>query len=262
MPELPEVENYKRYIDQTCLKQKIIEMDCRDDRLLKQPKSDFEDVLINEEFTQTERIGKYLFVKTTSEKVLVLHFGMTGRPHYYSCEDNRPKYAHIQLSFDNGYHFGFENKRKFGWWNLTDSVDIFKKENNLSDDARELNFEDFKTSLSSRSTDIKKIIMDQSVCAGVGNWMADDILYQARIHPEHKVEDMSDTELKAVFDAMKNVIEVAIDKEAHYADFPDYFLIHNRKDGGVCHHSGCDIEKIKVGGRTTYFSPEWQKKPH
>jgi len=259
MPELPEVENYKRYIDQTCLNQKIIALDCRDDRLLKQPKSDFEDVLINQQLIETERIGKYLFLKTSREKVLVMHFGMTGRPTYYSSDEERPRFGHIQLTFDNGFYFAFENKRKFGWWNLTDSIEVFKNEHNLSNDARDLSLEDFKTSLSSRSTDIKKIIMDQSVCAGVGNWMADDILYQAQIHPKHKVEDMSEDHIKAVFDALKNVIEVAIDKEAHYADFPDYFLIHNRSDGGVCHHTGCGIEKIKVGGRTTYFSPERQK---
>jgi formamidopyrimidine-DNA glycosylase len=162
------------------------------------------------------------------------------------------------LSFENGFHFAFENKRKFGWWNLTSSIEEFKAEHKLSDDARDLSLTDFKDSLSSRSTDIKKIIMDQSVCAGVGNWMADDILYQAQIHPKHKVDDMTDKHIKAVFDALKNVIEVAIDKDAHYADFPDYFLIHNRKDGGVCHHTGCDIQKIKVGGRTTYFSPDRQ----
>lgn len=259
MPELPEVENYKHYIDQTCLNQKILALDCRDNRLLKQPKTDFEDVLINQKFKETERIGKYLFLRTDAGNILVIHFGMTGRPHYYSSEENRPKYAHIQLNFDNGFYFGFENKRKFGWWDLTNSIKKFKAEHSLSDDARALRLEDFKTSLKKRSTDIKKIIMDQSVCAGIGNWMADDILYQAKIHPKRKVSDMSNVEIEKVFEAMKNVIEIAIDKEAHHADFPDYFLIHNRKDGGLCHHTGCKIQKIKVGGRTTFLSPKRQK---
>lgn len=258
MPELPEVENYKLYINQTCLNQSITALDCRDNRLLKQPKTDFEDVLINQKFTKTKRIGKYLFLKTDAG-ILVIHFGMTGRPHYYSGEENRPKFTHIQLSFDNGFHFGFENKRKFGWWDLANSIEQFKTEHSLSDDARVLSFEDFKTSLCNRSTDVKKVIMDQSVCAGVGNWMADDILYQAKIHPKRKVSDMSDHDIKEIFKAMKNVIEVAIENEAHYANFPDYFLIHNRKDGGLCHHTGCKIQKIKVGGRTTYFSPKRQK---
>jgi formamidopyrimidine-DNA glycosylase len=234
-------------------------MDCRDERLLKKPKGDFENALIDNQLTETCRIGKYLFLKTSKDVVLVMHFGMTGRPNYYSSEDERPKFGHIQLSFDNGFHFAFENKRKFGWWNLTTSIEAFKNDHNLSDDARDLSLEDFKASLSGRSTDIKKIIMDQSICAGVGNWMADDILYQAKIHPEHKVEDMTDKDIKAVFEALKNVIEVAIENDAYYANFPEYFLIHNRKDGGICHHTGCDIEKIKVGGRTTYFSPKWQK---
>lgn len=58
---------------------------------------------------------------------------------------------------------------------------------------------------------------------------------------------------------MKNVIEIAIEYDAHYDDFPDYFLIHNRKEDAVCFHTGGKIEKIKVGGRSTYFSAEWQK---
>jgi formamidopyrimidine-DNA glycosylase len=59
---------------------------------------------------------------------------------------------------------------------------------------------------------------------------------------------------------MKKVIEVAIENDAHYRDFPEDFLMHFRKEGETCFHTGAEIEKIKVGGRTTYFSPEWQKK--
>lgn len=259
MPELPEVETYKIYIDNTCLNQKIVSIDCRDDRLLKKPKSDFDYFLSNQEFTETKRIGKYLFLETNGGKVLVMHFGMTGRPNYYYSEEERPKFGHIQLTFENRYHFAFENKRKFGWWDLTDSIEEFKVAHGLSDDARELSFEDFKTSLSSKKTDIKKIIMDQSVAAGVGNWMADEILYQSKIHPKQRVEHMSKTDIENVFKAMQNVIEIAIENDAHHANFPAYFLIHNRKENEICFHTGCKIEKIKVGGRTTYFSPEWQR---
>ena len=259
MPELPEVESYKTYIDNTCLDQKIVALDCRDERLLKQPKSDFEKFLIGIKFTETKRIGKYLFLETNGNKILVMHFGMTGRPHYYKSEEERHKFAHLQLTFEKGFYFGFENKRKFGWWNLTDSVEEYRKANNLSHDARELTLEEFKDSLGNRKTDIKKIIMDQSIAAGVGNWMADEILYQAKVHPKKRVEQMSTTEIKKIYEAMQNVIEVAIENEAHYSDFPKDFFIHIRNDDFKCHHTGCKIEKIKVGGRTTYFSPEWQK---
>jgi formamidopyrimidine-DNA glycosylase len=259
MPELPEVETYKTYIDSTSLHQRIISIDCKDNRLLKKPKADFDNFLCNEEFTKTKRIGKYLFLETTGNQILVMHFGMTGRPHYYKSEEERPKFGHIQISFESGFHFAFENKRKFGWWDLIDSIEDFKSSHNLSDDARDLSLEDFKDALSNRKTDIKKIIMDQSIAAGVGNWMADEILYQSKIHPKRRVDDMTETEVESVFKAMKKVIEVAIKNEAHYEDFPKKILMHFRKEDAICFHTSCNIQKIKVGGRTTYFSPEWQQ---
>ena len=259
MPELPEVHGYQVYLDSTSLHQKIVTFDCRDTKLLKKSRSEFEKYLVGQSLTETQRIGKYLFVKTDGDKVLVMHFGMTGRPKYYKDADDRPKFGHIVLSFDNGFHFAFENKRKFGWWDLADTIEEYKEQVGLSDDARELSLEDFKASLSNRKTDIKKVLMDQGVAAGVGNWMADEILYQAKTHPEKRIEDMDDAAIETVFDAMKKVIEVAIEHDAHYSDFPKDFLMHFRKEGAECHHTGCKIEKIKVGGRTTYFSPEWQE---
>ncbi|XLS29741.1 Fpg/Nei family DNA glycosylase [Flavobacteriaceae bacterium M23B6Z8] len=259
MPELPEVHGYKVYIDSTALHKTIISFDCRDTKLLKKSKETFKKYLLKECLTGTERIGKYLFLKTSGEKILVMHFGMTGRPKYYKDEEDRPKFGHIVLKFENEFHFAFENKRKFGWWDLTDSIEEYQKNHGLSTDARDLTIEDFKESLSNRKTHIKKIIMDQSVAAGVGNWMADEILYQAKIHPKKKVEDMSEEHIETVFEAMKKVIEVAIKHDAHYSDFPEDFLMHFRKEDAKCFHTGADIKKIKVGGRSTYFSPKWQE---
>ncbi|HDZ15329.1 hypothetical protein LCGC14_1215710, partial [marine sediment metagenome] len=98
----------------------------------------------------------------------------------------------------------------------------------------------------------------QSVAAGVGNWMADEILYQAKMHPQKKVQDMTEKDMSTVFDSMKKVIETAIEHEAHYSDFPEDFLMHFRKEGAKCYHTGAEIQKIKLGGRATYFSPKWQ----
>jgi formamidopyrimidine-DNA glycosylase len=80
MPELPEVHGYKVYIDSTCLHQPIVHIDCRDKRLLKKSQVEFEKYLVGKELSKTKRIGKYLFIETTGVKILVLHFGMTGRP--------------------------------------------------------------------------------------------------------------------------------------------------------------------------------------
>jgi formamidopyrimidine-DNA glycosylase len=259
MPELPEVHGYQTYLNSTILHKKIVAMECRDARLLKQPINDFREHLLGNKFTATRRIGKYLFLETNGDKILVIHHGMTGKPTYYKDPESRPKFGHIVLAFDNYYHYAFENKRKFGWWDLTDSIEKYQNENKLSTDARELTWDEFKASLNNRSTHIKKILMDQSVAAGVGNWMADEILYQSRIHPEMKLENMSPQDVKKVFETMHKVIETAIEHDAHYSDFPQGFLMHFRKEGAACYHTDGTIEKIKVGGRTTYFSPTWQQ---
>ncbi|SDB65787.1 formamidopyrimidine-DNA glycosylase [Flavobacteriaceae bacterium MAR_2010_188] len=259
MPELPEVYGYQQYIEKTSLNKKITAFDCRDKRLLKKSTAEFEEHLIGQKFTGSKRIGKYLFLKTNGDKNLLMHFGMTGRPTYYKEEDDRPKYGHVVFTFENGFHLAFENKRKFGRLDLLDSIEEYQKKHKLSDDARELKLKDFIATVQKRKTDIKKVLMDQSVAAGIGNWMADDILYQARIHPEKKASDLSEKEIKTIFEKMQYVIETAIKFEAHYKDFPEEFLIHNREKGAKCFHTAGKIEKIKVGGRSTYFSPQWQK---
>ena len=259
MPELPEVETYKRYIDSTSLRQKITKFECADERLLKQPPELFEEALIGQEFTETHRIGKYLFFKTTGTKVLVMHFGMTGKPEYFADLEARPRFAHIVYHFASGYHLGYLNKRKFGWNDLTDDIQTYAEKAGLGKDARDLSFPEFEQAVRRRKTYIKPVIMDQSVAAGIGNWMADDMLYQTRIHPEKKVGDLTDDQLKALYEAMINVIEVAIDQQATYHLFPEHFFIHIRKLGATCHHTGAPIEKLTVGGRSTYYSPEWQK---
>lgn len=258
MPELPEVHGYQKYINATALNQKIVAIDCRDDRLLKKPMSKFKASLIGQEWVATDRIGKYLFVEVSNGTILVMHFGMTGRPTYFHDLEDRPRFGHIIIAFENGYHFAFENKRKFGWWDLTDSVEGFRIAHKLSKDARDLSFTEFEDAVNGRKTAIKNVIMNQSVTAGVGNWIADDVLYQARIHPQTKASDLNQKQLQTIYDKLQHVIEVAIDKEAHYVDFPDYFLIHNRKGRDLCYHTGEELIKIKVGGRTTYVSEKWQ----
>lgn len=260
MPELPEVEVFKKYLDGTALHQKISSFSCREERLLKKHEQTFREHLLGKEFSKSKRIGKYLFVETTGDRVLVMHFGMTGNLNYFKDIEDRSKHAHVVFQFENGFHLAFENQRKFGWIDLAESIESYKKEKDLSDDARDLSWEAFKASFKNRKSYIKPVLMDQSVAAGIGNWMADEILYQAKIHPESKMQNLDEKHIRKVYDAMKKVIEVSIENDAVYRDFPDDFLIHNRKINGKCHHTGNEIQKIKVGGRATYFCPEWQEK--
>ncbi len=260
MPELPEVETFKRYIDKTSLYQRITHIDCADHRLLKQDQLFFEEALVGQEFTETFRVGKYLFLKTSGQHSLVMHFGMTGKPEYFADMEARPRFAHIVYHFASGYHLGFLNRRKFGWNDLTVDIEAYLQQVGLRKDARDITLEEFIDAIRKRKTYIKAVIMHQSIAAGIGNWIADEMLYQARIHPEKKVGELSDDQLKALYDSLRLTLETAIEKEATYRLFPEHFFIHIRKEGAHCHHTGCPIEKLTVGGRSTYYSPEWQEK--
>lgn len=259
MPELPEVETYRLYFDATSMEQRITDISCADERLLKQPFNDFREHLIGQSFTATERIGKYLFARTSGEKILVLHFGMTGNLAYYHESIDRPRFAHIVYHFEGGYNLGFLNKRKFGWNNLTDDVNAYQHRIGLSTDATKILQEDFLRALSRRKTAIKPALLDQKVTAGIGNWLADEILYQSRVHPGKKVPDLKEDEQITIYNNMRQILETSIAEQAIYRNFPKNYFIHIREVDATCHHTGVPVEKIKVGGRATYFSPKWQQ---
>jgi formamidopyrimidine-DNA glycosylase len=259
MPELPEVETYRRYFDATSMEQRITDISCADERLLKQPFNDFREHLIGQSFTATERIGKYLFARTSGEKILVLHFGMTGNLAYYHESIDRPRFAHIVYHFEGGYNLGFLNKRKFGWNNLTDDINAYQRRIGLSTDATKILQEDFLRALSRRKTAIKPALLDQKVTAGIGNWLADEILYQSRVHPGKKVPDLKEDEQITIYNNMRQILETSIAEQAIYRNFPKNYFIHIREVDATCHHTGVPVEKIKVGGRATYFSPKWQQ---
>ena len=130
----------------------------------------------------------------------------------------------------------------------------------LGVDAGEITWEEFYSKISKKKTVIKSTLLDQKVTAGIGNWIADEILYQSKIHPETRVNELEEAQIKEIFDKMKRVIKTALKHEADFSKFPKDFLIHNRNEKGKCFHTGQDIIRIVVGGRGTFYSPAWQKK--
>lgn len=257
MPELPEIALFKKYVDATSLHKKIASLSFPDTSLLQSSKSDFEEALKEEEFKKTSRIGKYLFLQTTGNLVLVLHFGMTGELEYYKNQDP-PKYAKLIFHFDNGYQLAYSCKRKLGKLYLTESIEDFKDDHSLGKDALDLEEMEFLELLDQKSGSIKGALTDQHLIAGIGNVYSDEMLYQCKIHPKTKVEKLSDSEKKELYRQMKKVLETAIENEGERSEFPSDYLISHRKEGEKCPKCSGKIEKIKVSGRSTYFCPKCQ----
>jgi formamidopyrimidine-DNA glycosylase len=263
MPELPDVEVYKRYVDSTALHQPIEAADVPEARLLDGTSVDaFREALCGASFEATRRHGKHLFVRCSTDRWVGLHFGMSGEPTYYKRDGTPPDYEYARVDFENGYRLGVVMPRKLGRIRLLDDPDAFIAANDLGPDALDLDLDTFQERLSDRRGMIKSALMDQSVIAGLGNVYTDEVLFQAGVHPKTKVQDLDAKALRSLFDAMHDVLKATIDCQADPEQMPaDRFMLPHRQGDQKDPYSGADLEKITVSGRTGFYSPARQAAP-
>ncbi len=261
MPELPEVENFRKYVEGTALDQRIVKVEITDGKVVKDPQDQFLERLQGNVITGTDRVGKYLFLLMEQGGPLMMHFGMTGSPRYFRDPEDAPRHGRVNFRLDSGYTLAYNCPRKFGRLILADSVEAYCKANKIGTDAAKISWDEFQTNLSGRKSPIKSVLMNQSLLAGVGNWIADEVLYQAALHPEEPVAELTETDLKLIYDKMGFVLQTALTHEAHFPHFPMDFMIHSRwTDSGRPDAPRIELEKLTVGGRSTYFDPVRQVK--
>lgn len=262
MPELPDVEIFRNYLNSTSLHQKIKNADIREKDMLGEVSSrSLQMRLKGRQFESALRHGKYLFTKTDKAEWLILHFGMTGFLKYYKNPDEAPEHIRLRIDFVNDYHLAYDCQRKLGYIDLVPDIQSFiqKKELGIDPYREKLDFEQFKELLKEKRSTIKSAFMDQSLMAGIGNIYSDEIFFQAKIHPGSKADKLGDKELKTVYEKMKQVLQIAIDKEVNPEHFPDFFLLPYRKPGEKCPVCSGIINKKKISGRSSYFCPKHQK---
>jgi formamidopyrimidine-DNA glycosylase len=258
MPELPEISLFKDYLDETALNKKITSIDFLHTGSLQAPKEEFVTALKGKKFSGSHRLGKYLVIETTGDKVLVMHFGMTGKIEYYKNQDP-PKYSRVVFSFDDNDHLSYVCQRKLGKLFLAEGLEDFRESQELGEDALKLTEKKFLQELDGKTGSIKGVLTDQHVLAGIGNVYSDEILFQCQIHPKTRTNRISDKDKKQLYKKMNRILEMAIKKEGVRQDFPDSYLIKHRKEGDDCPKCEGKIEQIKVSGRSTYFCPSCQK---
>ena len=269
MPELPEVEMRRLYLEATSLNQPIDSITVEDSKLLTTDLSTLQESLYQRQFIGTKRVGKNLFIYTDDPATIVrMHFGMTGDLVYFHHSLDRPRHARIVFYFKNGFCLGFVCPRKFERVGLVNDIDEYLKLKKIAPDALSIDVGTLAGKLKKRRSPIKPVLLDQATTAGLGNWIVDEVLFQARVHPASMSAELTDEAIQAIHDAIHFVLETAISKEAGYKDFPLSFLIHarqwdtspyeNPEAYKFCPRCGTSIDVIEVGGRTTYFCPKEQ----
>ena len=261
MPELPDVEYFRIYLDATSLHKTIDTVEARAPRILEEvTEAQLRSVLEGRSFQSTRRHGKYVFVEIDAgaEKWLVMHFGMTGRLAYFKDIGDDPKHDRLLIGFENGYFLAFVNQRKFGHIAVAGSPEVFAKAKGLGPDALSIGREDFVARLGERRGSAKTTLMNQKVLAGIGNIYADEILFQTGVHPKTPVNALDEDMRERLHSVMEDVLHTAIAVLRRHEDFPESFLIPQRHEGGVCPLDGTLLETLELSGRKAYFCPEHQ----
>jgi formamidopyrimidine-DNA glycosylase len=257
MPELPEVEIFKRYLDATSLHQRIDDVDVRNTYILKETSAKRD---CGRRFESSRRHGKHLFVRADGELWLRLHFGMTGSLQYFKNDEQAPRYARVLFIFANNHRLAFDDQRQFGQIGLLKDVDEFLKKRALGADALDLGLGEFRKILEKHRGAVKSILMNQRITSGIGNIYADEILFRARMHPSTEIARLNDKALTKLFRATHYVLERAITARADTNQIPRSWLLPYRGKGGKCPRCGRGLKSATIGGRTAWFCPHCQKR--
>jgi formamidopyrimidine-DNA glycosylase len=260
MPELPEVEAYRRHLDSHALKQRIQRVHVPDRRILRGiTMPALERGLLGRRLVSTRRHGKHLFIEVERSNWLYLHFGMTGDLHYYRGGD-APRFSRLILDFPRDRHLAFEDARLFGRVSIVTEPDDFIARKRLGPDPLDRSFTParFRALLRTRRGGIKGLLMSQTVVAGLGNLYVDETLYQTSIHPRRPVARISDTEIAALHRAIRRILNLVIERNIADRELPHSYLTPHREDDIPCPKCGSPIVRSVVAGRTTYYCSSHQ----
>ncbi len=260
MPELPEVETFKRYLDTTSLYQRIARVEVQSADLLKDVSArELSLRLKGHCFESTRRHGKHLFARANDAWVR-LHFGMSGFLHYFNAKEKVPPHTRVLFVFENDYRLAFDDQRKFGEVGLLDDADKFLEKRGLGPDALDIDFSEFTRMIGKRPGAVKSTLLNQRLIAGIGNIYADEILFHASIHPATKIARLGDKRMKKLFRAMRHVLEKAIECQSDWSKMPKSWLLTHRGKSGKCPRCGRELKSARIGGRTAWFCPRDQSR--
>jgi formamidopyrimidine-DNA glycosylase len=277
MPELPEVERARRMASRLAVGRTIVHVSCAHDPIVFEGVSEerIKQTLSGRTVHAAHRRGKHFWLTLDRRPWPCFHLGMTGdvrtrteAPIQLESSpaepDNTwpPRFTKIHLTLDDGGELALTNKRRLGRIRLREdpvseppiSALGFDPLLDLPSPKR------FAELLTTRSAVIKSLLLDQGFAAGVGNWIADEVLYQSGIDPRRRAHALSCEESKRLRTRLKRVIETAVEADADKSRFPRGWLFHQRWGRHVgARVQNQPIEHLTIGGRTTAWVPSVQR---
>ncbi|MDJ1131921.1 Fpg/Nei family DNA glycosylase [Streptomyces iconiensis] len=261
MPELPDVEGFRRVLADCAQGRTIKRVDVRDTGVLHEVSAQrFRRDLEGRRFTEPERRGKWLLARTGGPTVL-LHFGMTGRLVCARADEDLHAHDRVLFTLGNERQLRYRDMRKLkGLW-LAEDRDAAQ----LLDqgpDALSVSRTDFEAALAGKRGGLKSALMDQSLLAGLGNLLADEILWQAKLHPARSTASLSDDERANLYRTMRRVLRSSV--SAGQVPPRDTWLTGHRDapHNAPCPRCGTHLRSTRIAGRTTLWCPHCQPAPN
>jgi formamidopyrimidine-DNA glycosylase len=264
VPELPEVEAARRRAERQLVGRRLVSVATVPDPIV------FEGVsprrlatLAGRQVVAVRRRGKHLWMELERPPHLLFHFGMSGAFRLGRAGEPRPRFWKLDLAAEGDRRLAFTDPRRLGRVRLRRNPEREAPVANLGFDVLDAlpRTAEVATILARHGAPVKAVLLDQSLFAGVGNWIADEVLYQARLDPRRPASSLTREEVGRLRSRLHDIVRRAVAVDADSARFPRTWLFHRRwgRKPGAHTARGEPITYLTVGGRTTAWVPSRQR---
>ena len=274
MPEMPEVEIIRRYLDTQVAGKTIMNLDIRLPRMIKWPNVEgFRALVTGRTIKAMNRRGKYLLMELDNDSKVVFHLRMTGRLVYEPTGETSDHHARVIFHLQDGASLVYGDTRTLGTIHglKPQELGMLKGLAEMGPEplSAEFTAEYLDKTAKQRKVAIKSFLLNQKYIGGIGNIYADEALFLAGIHPLRPANSLTQAECSSLWESVNRVIAAGIaDGGTTFRDYQngeggkgshqEHLYVYGRK-GEQCRNCGAVIERITVGGRGTHFCPKCQE---
>jgi len=269
MPEIPEMETYKKHLQQLITGKVITSVQVNREKSINFPPFEFRRQLEGHSVAGVSRYGKALFFLLDSGQLLFLHLMLGGKLFWGTKEQAPDRSKQVILTFEDSSLF-FIGLR-LGHLNLITADEQQNYIAGLGPDALSggMTADTFIKQLKGKRSAVKTVLTDQKFMAGIGNRYSDEICFAAKCNPRKRANEIHDKMGKVLFASIRSVLNEAI-RFGGYMDLPLYkgdrltggysnkMNVHGRENE-ACPRCGRVIEMVKIASKKTYFCPQCQQ---